>query len=127
MSELVIRVPRRLQSVNGGLRAMWHVRHQQTKAWEQDIWALTQGMEGVKALPRTRRRVVITREVPSTRDFIRDTDNLFAACKPLCDALKRLDYLCDDAAQFLDLAKPRQVISADGQHWTEIRISEALP
>lgn len=120
-TEWVIRVPRRLVSVNRGQGYHWRVRHRLTKEWERDIWALAQG----KTPPTGKKqRLAIIREVPSRRDFIRDTDNLFAACKPLLDALKRLRYIVDDSQPYLELAQPAQVISNDKRHWTTIAIRE---
>ena len=121
---MTIRVPRELVSPNKWNGRHWREKHRLSQGWEHDIWAIT-AMKPSGLPINTRRRVQVTREAPSRRKFIRDTDNLFGACKPLCDALKRLRLIVDDSVEWLELVQPQQRVSTDGVHWTVIEISVA--
>jgi Holliday junction resolvase RusA-like endonuclease len=101
----------------------WRGRHRLSRDWERDIWVLSK-LTVDTLLPLTKRRLQVTRETPTRRQFIRDMDNLYGACKPLSDALKRLALIVDDSQKWLELAEPKQQVSADGKHWTVIEIGE---
>lgn len=69
-----------------------------------------------------RYRVLVERAVPSTRNFIRDDDNLRFAVKPLLDALKRQGYIYNDSRKWLDHPTPTQRVSEDGKDYTIVTI-----
>jgi hypothetical protein len=119
---LVLRIPRQLHSPNFWNGMHWRAKHRLTKGWENDLWIVSMLPESGGKPATTRQRLQVTREVPSTRHFIRDTDNLYGACKPLSDALKRLGLIVDDSVAWLELAKPEQCVSADGGFWTVIEL-----
>jgi hypothetical protein len=114
-----LRIARELVSPNIWNGRHWRVKHRISQEWERDLWA---------TLPRAafllagRKRVSVTREVPSGRNFIRDDDNLRFSVKPLLDALKRRGLITNDSRKWIDLPTPVQKISADGGYWTEIQI-----
>lgn len=126
MSALTLRIPRELRSPNAWLWGHWRKKQRERQQWEQDIAvallttkgqrslpALLVAMNAVPAVPRTcdvRRRVVVTRVVPSSRRFIRDEDNLRFSVKPVNDALKRLGLIKDDNAKWLEQPMPTQQV-----------------
>lgn len=71
-----------------------------------------------------RSRVMVERQVPSGRHFIRDDDNLRFAVKPLLDALKRQGYIYDDSRKWLEHETPTQTVSPDGKDWTIVTLEE---
>lgn len=123
---LVLRIPRELRSPNKWLWGHWRIKQRERQAWETDIAAslLTEKgkrnvfalLEAMNAVPDARRacsvkrRVTVTRIVPSTRRFIRDEDNLRFSVKPVNDALKRLGLIKDDNAKWLEQPMPVQVV-----------------
>ena len=124
---MTIRVPRELRSPNFWNGRHWREKHRMTQAWEKDIYFLMspratelKGLIGVES----KKRVAVTRECPSKRNFIRDRDNLFGACKPLLDSLQRLGLIVHDSMRWLVLEEPKQVVSPDGKFWTVIEIEE---
>lgn len=124
MSALTLRIPRELRSPNAWLWGHWRKKQRERQQWEQDIAValLTTKGQGsvlrvathaVLSTPRTcdvRRRVVVTRVVPSSRRFIRDEDNLRFSVKPVNDALKRLGLIKDDNAKWLEQPMPTQQV-----------------
>jgi Holliday junction resolvase RusA-like endonuclease len=72
--------------------------------------------------PRVPVRLALTREVPSQKHFITDLDNLWFMAKRLVDALKANGLIYDDAMAWCERPRPRQRVSHDGQHWTDIVI-----
>jgi len=69
-----------------------------------------------------RRRLEITRLVPSKRHLIHDTfDNLPWSAKELRDAIKHLGLIRDDSDKWTDTSI-RQDLSTDGTWWTWIAI-----
>lgn len=131
-------VPRELKSPNAWMWKHWRVKQKEREGWETDIawtllrdgqkkntYALLAAMNAIK--PRRvcdrKRRVVITRIVPSTRRFIRDDDNLRFAVKPVNDALKRLGLIKDDNRKWLDQPMPEQIVSVTGEVATVIEIN----
>lgn len=70
-----------------------------------------------------RRRLTITRWVPSMRNFIRDVDNCYAVTKSIRDSIKGLGLIRDDSDRWLDMPKPIQAVSVDGLYWTEFTIA----
>jgi hypothetical protein len=69
-----------------------------------------------------RRRVVLTRLVPSARNFVKDEDNRAYLGKSLFDAMKRVGMLTDDKRELLDAPIPTQAVSPDGTYTTVIEI-----
>src|SRR5262245_2445999 len=89
-------VPRELVSLNRFNGRHWARKHVETTHWEKDIWfaGAREQFQG----PQTERcEVRIVRVVPTFARFIRDQDNLFGGCKPILDALKRLQLIVDDS------------------------------
>lgn len=123
---LVLRIPRELRSPNAWLWKHWRVKQRERETWEREIavallterakrnvFALLLAMNAVPAAQRTctvKRRVAVTRVVPSTRRFIRDDDNLRFSVKPVLDSLKRLGLIKDDSRVWLEQPMPTQVV-----------------
>jgi Holliday junction resolvase RusA-like endonuclease len=143
MSEpLILRVPRELKSPNVWNGRHWRYKHRESQEWEQFIWATlakqarAQSVMAVltvmNALPPKRvctekRKVSVTRLVPSARNFIRDDDNLRFSVKPLLDALKRLGLIRDDNRKWIDLPMPVQAVSPAKNWATVIEIATVDP
>lgn len=146
-ANLTLRIPRELVSPNQWNGHHWRVKHRISQDWEHAIGAAVVDLlverhgrapgliNAIGAMYGPKRwigyeagrcRVVITREVPSGRNFIRDDDNLRFCVKPLLDALKRQGYIKNDSRKWIELPTPEQKVSADGKHWTEI-ILASLP
>jgi len=143
---LEIVVPKRLESPNVTRGYHWRRRHRETMAWQGLIHGHAPRMRplwSVETNPRLayddrgrpylktdripeRRRVTITRLVPSRRNFIRDDDNLRFAAKPVNDALKRLGFLYDDTRTWLEQPAPVQTVDPQGRDLTVIRIERVL-
>lgn len=139
---LEIRVPMRLESPNATRGHHWSRRHSETNTWELLIsayapaghttWSLVasatlvparHGRRRVKLQRiRERRRVFVTRVVPSNRNFIRDEENLRFSTKPVNDALKRLGLIYDDSRRWLDQPLPAELVAPDRRDLTIIRI-----
>ena len=139
---LEIRVPIRLSSPNATRGHHWSRRHAETNTWELLIpayapaghgsWSLvasatlTQDRRGRRRVKLQRirecRRVTVTRLVPSSRNFIRDEENLRFSTKPVNDALKRLGFLYDDSRRWLEQPLPREEVAPDGRDVTVIQI-----
>lgn len=140
--ELVI--TRRLESPNRMRGFHWRSRHRDTLYWESFIkiaaanpellqrWNLITATETRKGRTgkyyiyeirrRERRRVTVTRLVPSARNFIRDEENLHFCVKPLNDALKRLGLIFDDSRNWIDQPMPTQAVAPDKIARTIVRI-----
>lgn len=71
---------------------------------------------------KERRRVVLTRLVPHSRNLLRDDDNLRYVGKSLMDAMKHAGLLSDDKREYLDHPGPTQAVSTDGTYTTVIEI-----
>ncbi len=141
---IVLRIPRELPSPNTWNGRHWRYKHQLSQTWEQELlyasFEMAAGVTGhagsgafsalavlaqAKRSGPSRKRVSVTREVPSARHYIRDDDNLRFSVKPLLDALKRLGYIRNDSRKWLELPTPEQQVSADGHYWTDIIIEAA--
>ena len=135
---LVFQVARRLLSPNTWQGCHWRQKHRETTAWEKalrgalslssDARAVWTQLAAVQQLPRARwerRRVFVTRMIPSGRFFIKDEDNLRFSTKPLNDALKRLGLICQDSHAWLEQPTPTQMVSPDGMDWTLITVGPA--
>lgn len=126
---LDLTIERELKSPNRWNGAHWRVKHRESQDWEVALWAAIGAHSGVgsvrkpsERLLEERRRVVVVRQVPSLRNFIRDDDNLRFATKPLNDALKRLGLIRDDSRKWLEQTLPTQEVSTDGKYYTRILI-----
>jgi hypothetical protein len=135
---VTLRIPRELRSPNAWLWKHWRIKQRERETWEQEIavalltdrgkrhlGAVLQAMNAIQASRRTcdeRRRVTVTRLVPSRRNFIKDDDNLRFSVKPVNDALKRLGLIHSDSRQWLEQSMPMQEVSPDGTYATIIEI-----
>lgn len=133
---LTLTIPRELKSPNKWNGRHWRYKHRETQQWEHDIGTMMLVQSGTThligvllvlgAFPWQRcmekRRVTVTRLVPSARNFIKDDDNLRFATKPLNDALKRLGLIHDDSRKWLEQVLPTQEVSGDKQYATRIQI-----
>lgn len=77
------------------------------------------------AVPTNRPTVVVSRQVPTRRDFL-DPDNKWAAPKQLVDCLVEERFLPNDREQDIDL-QVEQAVSGDGLDWTVITIDARPP
>lgn len=118
-------IERELVSPNRWNGRHWRVKHRISQEWEREIWAVSVNAPDANLGILNKRRVMVTRVVPSRRNFIRDDDNLRFSVKPLLDALKRLRLILDDSRKWIELPTPAQSVSEDGQHYTVIEISAA--
>ncbi len=116
---LDIIVPRALLSPNAWQGRHWRFKSRDTRDWETWIWATMPAKVRTGPPASERRKLTVTRLVPSARQFIRDDDNLAFALKPLADALKRLHLIVDDSRVWLD-ATVTQERSADGKAYTRL-------
>jgi hypothetical protein len=122
-------IPLELPSVNTWIGRHWRIKHQLSQRFEQAIrYGLcdvlpvqdlpsvlyVMGM-GPQRLVQEKKRVTMTRRMPSKRRFIRDDDNLTGSCKPVLDALKRIGLIRDDRRTWCDLVVAEQQVSEDGQ------------
>jgi hypothetical protein len=127
-----LRIGLPLMSGNHQQGAHWATRDKDRVAWDVAVqnalivaadvrtWAQYQRLRA--AAPRLRMLLVLTREVPSLRNFIRDDDDLMWSAKRLRDALKANHLFVDDSRKWLVYDLPLQKVSADGQYWTDIVI-----
>lgn len=131
--KLTLTVPRALLSPNKWQGRHWRFKHRDTLGWEAALWASYAIQCGTAAALRLmrvgegapiRRRVTVTRFVPSARNFIRDDDNLRFSTKPLNDALKRLGLIHSDARNWLEQSMPTQDVSATGEWATVVTIED---
>jgi hypothetical protein len=136
---IAIVIGRPLKNFNSGNRnPHWRVKHQARQQWAADILNAIVEAVGVAEAQRllgpkaplvgcvggctVRRRVVVTRWIPSKRNAIRDTfDNLRSATKELRDALKGLGLIRDDSDRWCAMAI-QQAVSSDAAWRTEILI-----
>lgn len=130
-----IRLPHRLESPNKLLHAHWRERTKDKHQWQARLITVISdaaGVSGVAALDRPaaalglplvrdRRRLTFERLVPSSRNFIRDRENLVYSVKALCDQVCRMGFIRDDSMKWIDLDVTQRV-SEDGRDWTVIRI-----
>lgn len=130
---LEFKIARKLDSPNTW-RAHWSLGHNLMKWW---LGAFTRALavnagfhsmarfqaEGhMPFRPEVKMRVTVTRQVPSTRNFIRDDDDLRYTTKPLNDALKHAGLIYDDSREWLVQDIPAQEVSPDGLYWTIVRV-----
>lgn len=135
-----VEIPRELKSPNQWQGRHWRYKQAETKAWEMDVavlmlvpearknlWAvleaLNTGPKEGRRVCEERRSVTVTRLVPSSRNFIRDDDNLRFSVKPLNDALKRLGLIKDDNRKWLEQPMPTQQVSPTKTWSTVITIA----
>jgi hypothetical protein len=120
---------RELKTPNAWLGAHWGSKNgerAQRKAWTGTLGNAIGPVRGLD-LTTIRRRVTVTRLVPTSRHLIKDDDNLVGALKPLLDALVRLEYIRDDRREWLELVPPTQAVANDGAFRTIIEIAPARP
>lgn len=138
-----VRIQRELVNDNAGNRNRhWSAKHRRRRMWQAALTnAIIDGLGLQRALqlltpesgllgargPReaVRRRLSITRVVPSARNFVRDEfENLPWCAKELRDAVKNVGLIYDDSSKWTD-TMIRQAVSEDGQFWTIVRIEPA--
>lgn len=131
-----IRLPHRLESPNKLLHAHWRARTAEKKAWHARLRAVIADAAGLTSLAThherelealglaratSHRRVVVERQVPSIRNFIKDRENLVYSVKHLLDQVRGFGFVRDDSMKWIDLDVCQRV-SDDGRDWTVIRI-----
>ena len=137
---MTLRIPRELRSPNAWMWKHWRIKQRERATWEKDIamslltdegkrnlFAVLQVMNAIPASTRVcdeRRKVTVTRIVPSARNFIRDDDNLRFAVKPVNDALKRLGLVKDDNRKWMEQPMPTQAV---GPGYETVIVIEAIP
>jgi hypothetical protein len=135
-----LRIGLPLMSGNHQAGAHWGTRHKDRLAWDVAVHNALITAANIRNYrtylaicakhPKQRVRLVITREVPSRRNFIKDDDDLKWSTKRLLDALKGNQLCFDDSRKWLEYGLPTQKVSADGQYWTDIvivQIPDAVP
>lgn len=136
--QVVIRLPKRLESPNRWLWTSWMVKKRAVDAWAKAIRQAvldTAGVDGGLAVqvsaaagvgwlaPPVKVRVQVERLVPGTRHFIKDTvHNLAFSSKAVIDCVVKAGFLRDDSDQHIDL-HCTQAVSPDGLDWTVITIT----
>lgn len=137
------KIQRLLKNYNSRNRhAHWSTKDKGRKVWQasmcnalvyavgmaraQRLLAPSSGLFGARAEPVTeRRRLEITRLVPSRRQFVKDTfENLPWTAKELRDAIKNCGLVRDDSAKWTETVITQE-LSLDGTAWTWIAISRA--
>ena len=130
---LEFRIARKLDSPNVW-RAHWSLGHTLMKWWLRaftnalavgagfDSMARFQAEGHMPFRPEVKMRVTVTRQVPHTRNFLRDDDDLRYTTKPLNDALKHAGLIYDDSREWMHQDIPTQEVSRDGLYWTIVRI-----
>jgi hypothetical protein len=136
---IVIRLPHRLESPNKTLWQHWRVKQRDRKAWEarlllviadaiqvRSVAAYRKPVDALGLPPVTDKRILrIERQVPSRRNFLIDTDNTIFSAKGLCDSLRAVGFIRDDASKWTELHVTQRV-SDDRRDWTVIRIEVPL-
>lgn len=134
---LEVHIQRELKSPNRTLWAHWRVKSREKREWRAamvNAFISSLGVPMARQMltaksglvvdpgPRCERRmrVSIERRCPSTRNFIRDDDNLLFSTKHIVDALRDLGLIRDDDRQWCERPLPTQVVSPDGTFWTVI-------
>lgn len=124
--DLVITIPRLLDSPNTWQGRHWSYKDRLTKSWEQELSfarrvpAAAALIEAVARAPRV--RALVTRVTRSRRNFIKDDDNLRFVTKPLNDALVRARFMPGDSRTLLEQPMPEQIASPDVGPLTIIRL-----
>lgn len=137
---VTLRLPHRLESPNAWLWAHWRVKARAKAAWAARL-ELAVDRADRSRLPRPRSAfptiasrvgwvvsttaqrpaVIVTRQVPSRRNFITDRENRYFSAKALVDCLVDAGFLVNDRERDIDLAV-EQAVSGDGLDWTVITI-----
>lgn len=110
-------------------KASWMLQQAQRKKWEKLLKPAILQALGVASwewlgqlgrTPETHCKVTmqIVRLVPSSREFIRDDDNLAFSRKQVTDALKRLGLLKEDRREWLDSQSIYQDVAPNGRPLT---------
>ena len=108
-------IPRGMNGSNGLLRMGHRARTAYNHYW---IMLVREQINMSHKMPRIRQVVSISQ----VRRRLFDRDNLYASCKPICDALVHWKLIKDDSEEYIDL-KPTQTIGKE--KITVVNISEA--
>ena len=106
MGKIVIEVPEIPRGPNGPdglLRLKWRGRRKYFKNWVLWIRAGVSFFPEVAAVVRCRVRIHQVRRQKL------DPDNLSASCKPILDALQKLNFIHDDSEKWIDLDVTQEI------------------
>jgi len=134
----IFRLPRDLRTLNDTLGSHWSHQQNVRSRWELELTGAIAAFKALRDLDgwpapayraflalrgqRERRRVGVVRYVPSSRNFIRDDDNLAACGKHLQDAMKRVRLIHDDSRTWLERVPTEQCLSPDGCFYTVVTL-----
>lgn len=125
---ITLRIPRELRSPNAWLWGHWRKKQRERADWETELMLACVQRDRRHDFARRvvpfRRRVTVTRIVPSRRNFIRDDDNLRFSVKPLNDALKSKGLIYEDSRNYLEQPMPTQEV---GPGYETVIVIEAIP
>lgn len=105
MKLIIPDIPRGMNGSNGLLRMGFRARSKYNEYWRLLV---RQQLDMRHKTPRTRQTVSISQ----MRRRLFDRDNLYASCKPICDALVHWKLIRDDSEKYIDL-KPTQMIGKE--------------
>lgn len=92
----------------GLMRMHWTKRRKYAEKWEWQV-RKAMGYPGILEAPPDKARVTITQH----RKRVMDTDNLYASCKVLLDALVNWQLLYDDSPGHCELSVKQQATKDD--------------
>lgn len=137
MTVVTVRLPHRLHSPNAWLWTDWRVKKRVKDAWAFRLQFACDRARTTRALarrafptpasqvdwvaPTNRPTVIVSRHVPSRRNFMTDRDDRVFAAKALIDTFVKGGFLPNDRETDIDL-DVEQVVSADGLDWTIVTI-----
>jgi hypothetical protein len=101
MKLIIPDIPRGMNGSNGLLRMGHRARSKYNEYWRQLVRSQ---IDMTHKTPRTRQVVSISQM--RRKEF--DKDNLYASCKPICDALVHWKIIKDDSEKYIDL-RPTQI------------------
>ena len=108
-------IPVGLNGNNGLLRMGGRRRSKYNKYW---VFLVRGQIDNTHKTPKGRQVV----HVSQMRRQLFDRDNLYASCKPICDALVHWKLIKDDSEKYIDL-QPTQIIGKE--KITIVNIEEA--
>jgi hypothetical protein len=139
--EVVLHLPKRLESPNRWLWTHWRTKHRVALAWGQVIRLAvldTPHVDRATAVrvspaaavgwlaPPMQVRVDVLRRVRTAHALIKDRQNLDFASKALVDQVVKAGFLRDDSDAHIDLHSSQE-LSGDRLDWTRITITAPRP